>query len=88
MCENTDNGWGWFVDIESNYEQTKRPRQYVSVLKTINEYPEMRSIKEKGEQGKGKKNNIFINLLLGLAICYFTITNIITPKNIPYSVYN
>lgn len=44
------NGWGWFVDIESNSEQIKHRQnnyftQNVSMLKTIKEYPSIRSMK-------------------------------------------
>jgi hypothetical protein len=44
------NGWGWFVDIELNSESIRIPRyqkpsQYVSIPKTIQEYPSIRSMK-------------------------------------------
>ena len=44
------NGWGWFVDIESNFEPIKvskyqKPSKNVSILKTIKEYPSIRSMK-------------------------------------------
>lgn len=46
------NGWGWFVDIELNSEPIRvntsnkyKPFQYISVLKTIHEYPSIRSMK-------------------------------------------
>jgi hypothetical protein len=47
------NGWGWFVDIESNAEHIRainspykhRPSKYVLIPKTIKEYPSIRSMK-------------------------------------------
>lgn len=47
------NGWGWFVDIELDYEPitiTKpynhyKSSHYVSIPKTIKEYPSIRSMK-------------------------------------------
>lgn len=47
------NGWGWFVDIESNSEPLRvmkpvyyyKPSQYVKVSETIKEYPSIRSMK-------------------------------------------
>lgn len=47
------NGWGWFVDIELNAEPIRmvkpsyhyKPSQYVTVPKTIKEYPSIRSMK-------------------------------------------
>lgn len=50
------NGWGWFVDIELNNEPIKnlpnnnsyiryKPSQNISVPKTIQEYPSIRSMK-------------------------------------------
>jgi hypothetical protein len=46
------NGWGWFIDIESNSEQIKissyryqKTSKYVSIPKTIQEYPSIRSMK-------------------------------------------
>jgi len=45
-----ENGWGWFVDIELNSEpiriqKYKKPSQYISNPKTIQEYPSIRSMK-------------------------------------------
>lgn len=47
---NLTNGWGWFVDIEANFEQIntikyQRSSQHVSIPKTIQEYPSIRSMK-------------------------------------------
>lgn len=44
------NGWGWFIDIEANFEPIKvskyqKPSQHVSIPKTIKEYPSIRSMK-------------------------------------------
>lgn len=47
------NGWGWFVDIELNSEPIRMinpsyhyiPSQYVTLPKTIKEYPSIRSMK-------------------------------------------
>ena len=48
------NGWGWFVDIESNLESIKhrqnnyfryKPLVNVSMPETIKEYPSIRSMK-------------------------------------------
>lgn len=46
------NGWGWFVDTELNSEpiliptnNRYRSTQYVSIPKTIKEYPSIRSMK-------------------------------------------
>lgn len=47
------NGWGWFVDIELDYEPIKnlpnnnryKTSQNVSIPKTIQEYPSIRSMK-------------------------------------------
>ncbi len=44
------NGWGWFIDIESNSEPIRINRyqkssQNVSIPKTIPEYPSIRSMK-------------------------------------------
>lgn len=47
------NGWGWFIDIESNTEPIRKikpsyyykPSRHVSVPKTIQEYPSIRSMK-------------------------------------------
>jgi len=48
--EDLSNDWGWFVDIELDSEpiQIKRgpkPSQYVSIMKTIPEYPSIHSMK-------------------------------------------
>lgn len=52
--KNVDNGYGWFVDIESNPEKIKKipynknnykPSKYVSIPETIPEYPTIRSLK-------------------------------------------
>lgn len=45
-----ENGWGWFVDVELNSEpiiiqQYKKPSQYCSIPRTIQEYPSIRSMK-------------------------------------------
>ncbi len=42
--------WGWFIDIESNFEPIKTIKyqtfsRHVSILKTIKEYPSIRSMK-------------------------------------------
>lgn len=47
------NGWGWFIDIELNAEPIRlinssyhyKPSKYVTVPKTIKEYPSIRSMK-------------------------------------------
>jgi len=47
-----ENGWGWFIDIELSAEPKRlkklnynKPSQHVTVLKTIKEYPSIRSMK-------------------------------------------
>lgn len=83
-----ENGWGWFVDIELNYEQSKiiqRPSYNLSVLKTIKEYPSIRSMKSMTnlhdnlitiDLEKDKTNNCYSIVtntigIIGVALCCF-----------------
>ena len=43
-----NDGWGWFIDIESNYQEifpNKYKKQTLTHLPTINEMPSLRSFK-------------------------------------------
>lgn len=49
---NTDNEWGWFVDIESNYDNNKlllynyhKPSKYIKKYSKIKECSSIRSMK-------------------------------------------
>ena len=45
------DGWGWFIDLESNYQEifpNKYKKQMLNYLPTINEMPSLRSFKSMG----------------------------------------
>jgi len=45
------DGWGWFIDIESNYQEVspnKYKKHILNHLPTINEIPSLRSFKSMG----------------------------------------
>ena len=45
------DGWGWFIDLESNYQEifpNKYKKQTLTHLPTINEMPSLRSFKSMG----------------------------------------
>jgi len=84
-----DNEWGWFIDIELNYHPTvfKKSSQYVSIPKTIQEYPSIRSMKSINNlyhtsiefeinKNKYKPNNLSKIIthtfgLIGIVLCYY-----------------
>ena len=91
------NGWGWFVDIELNYEATNNlpnnhikynPYKNVSIPKTINEYPSIRSMKSMKnlsdsamifkmdeDSDKHRTNTLYVNTfgLISIALICFSI---------------
>jgi len=103
---NLTNGWGWFVDIELNSEPAIIPKtknitqpiyipssRYVSVPKTIKEYPSIRSMKslnslhdtsmmfEMDDDSKHRTNKNMSNTI------YYNTVGIITVALLYYSLY-
>ena len=85
------NGWGWFVDIETGFEPlVQPPPQKVPVLKTINEYPSIRSMKSMKnlhdtsmmfkiddiDDSKHRTLNFIKHAisLVGVALCYYFVS--------------
>jgi hypothetical protein len=84
------NGWGWFIDIESNSEPIKiyryqKTSKYVSIPKTIPEYPSIRSMKSMKNlhdtsmifEMDDDRTNTNINIIthsigiMGVLLCYY-----------------